>query len=184
MSNANGVSEETHHKMSKKIAQLTKVIFHLHSKNEEHLQFSTSLTNTHEKEMEIILKEANEIIVKQKKEINKAKENSKLADKIKALENDHLQERKESQLEFEVYKQAMQEKEAHLEKQYRSKTEEMKVNLQEMKRKFDERCNEFKQQLLEFKNNNEAIEQLKKAHKIELQAHVQEHNKKYNELLQ
>ena len=24
-----------HHKMSKKIAQLTKVIFHLHSKNEE-----------------------------------------------------------------------------------------------------------------------------------------------------
>ena len=29
------ISEETHHKMSKKIAQLTKVIFHLHSKNEE-----------------------------------------------------------------------------------------------------------------------------------------------------
>ena len=29
------LTEETHHKMSKKIAQLTKVIFHLHSKNEE-----------------------------------------------------------------------------------------------------------------------------------------------------
>ena len=34
-----------------------------------------------------------------------------------------------------------------------------------------------------FKNNNEAIEALKKAHAKELAAHVQEHNKKYNELL-
>jgi uncharacterized coiled-coil protein SlyX len=68
----------------------------LHSKNEEHLQFSTSLSNTHEKEMEIILKEANEIIVKQKNEIAKAKENNKLADKIKSLEDDHIKERKES----------------------------------------------------------------------------------------
>jgi hypothetical protein len=60
----------------------------------------------------------------------------------------------------------------------------MKANMKEIKSKFDDRCAEFKQQLLEFKNNNEAIEALKKAHKIELAAHVQEHNKKYNELLQ
>ena len=32
---AGGPSKDVHHKMSKKIAQLTKVIFHLHSKNEE-----------------------------------------------------------------------------------------------------------------------------------------------------
>jgi len=38
--------------------------------------------------------------------------------------------------------------------------------------------------LLEFKNNNEAIEALKKAHAKELAAHVREHNAKYNELLQ
>jgi hypothetical protein len=144
MSTATGVSEETHHKMSKKIAQLTKVIFHLHSKNEEHLQFSTSLTNTHEKEMEIILKEANEIISKQKNEISKAKENNKLAEKIKELEKEHIQERKDSQREYEVYKQAIDEKEAHLDKQYKSKAEEMKVNLQEIKKKFDERCVDFK----------------------------------------
>lgn len=48
----------------------------------------------------------------------------------------------------------------------------MKVNMVEIKKKFEERCNEFKQQLLEFKNNNEAIEALKKAHKVEIAAHV------------
>lgn len=60
----------------------------------------------------------------------------------------------------------------------------MKINLQEIKKKFDERCTDFKEQLLAYKNNNEAIEALKKAHKTELASHVQEHNKKYNELLQ
>jgi len=59
----------------------------------------------------------------------------------------------------------------------------MRDNLQEIKKKFDGRCEEFKKQIAEFKNNNEAIEALKKAHAKELAAHVQEHNKKYNELL-
>jgi hypothetical protein len=36
---AGAPTKEIHHKMSKKIAQLTKVIFHLHSKNEENLQY-------------------------------------------------------------------------------------------------------------------------------------------------
>lgn len=60
----------------------------------------------------------------------------------------------------------------------------MKMDLQDMKKKFDERCEDFKRQLQNFKNNNEAIEALKKAHAKELAAHVQEHNRKYNELLQ
>lgn len=53
-----------------------------------------------------------------------------------------------------------------------------------MKKAFDERCKEYKKQLKDFQNNNEAIEALKKAHAKELAAHVQEHNKKYNQLLQ
>ena len=69
--------------------------------------------------MEIILKEANEIINKQKTEIIKAKENNKLGDKIKALESQHVKERQDSQKEYEVYKQGMLEKEARLEKDYR-----------------------------------------------------------------
>ena len=43
--------------------------------------------------MEIILKEGNEIINKQKTEISKAQENNKLGDKIKALEQQHIKER-------------------------------------------------------------------------------------------
>ena len=133
--------------------------------------------------MEIILKEANEIINKQKTEIIKAKENNKLGDKIKALESQHVKERQDSQKEYEVYKQGMLEKEARLEKDYRQKSEDMKINMQEIKKKFETRCEEFKKQLAEFKNNNEAIEALKKQHKVEIAGHVQEHNTKFNKLL-
>ena len=57
-----GPSKDVHHKMSKKIAQLTKVIFHLHSKNEENSQDSASLTGADEKEIETILREANNVV--------------------------------------------------------------------------------------------------------------------------
>jgi len=56
----------------------------------------------------------------------------------------------------------MVEKEARLEKEYRAKAEDMKINMVEIKKKFEVRCEEFKKQLLEFKNNNEAIEALRK----------------------
>ena len=56
------MSEETHHKMSKKIAQLTKVIFHLHSKNEENNTLQTALQNAYEKEIETLLANANGVI--------------------------------------------------------------------------------------------------------------------------
>lgn len=55
--------------------------------------------------------------------------------------------------------------------------------MDELKSGFDRRVAEYKKQLDEFKANNEAVEALKKAHAKELAAHVQEHNKKYNELL-
>ena len=43
---------DLHHKMSKKIAQLTKVIYHLNSKNEEHSDDLTSLADAYETEID------------------------------------------------------------------------------------------------------------------------------------
>jgi hypothetical protein len=37
--------------------------------------------------------------------------------------------------------------------------------------------------LEDYRKNNDIIDELKKAHQKELAAYVQEHNKKYNELL-
>lgn len=51
------------------------------------------------------------------------------------------------------------------------------------KKKFESRVDEFRRQIEDYKRNNDVIDELKKAHQKELTAYVQEHNKKYNELL-
>lgn len=83
--------------MSKKIAQLTKVIFHLHSKNEENTQYQNAVSGAYEKEIETILKEANNIINRQKEALDKSKEAGNLKQMIKELEDKHASERKDTQ---------------------------------------------------------------------------------------
>ena len=80
------MSEEIHHKMSKKIAQLTKVIFHLHSKNEENSAMHTAIQNAYEKEIETLLRSANNVVAKQRDTITQAQEGDKWKAKIKELE--------------------------------------------------------------------------------------------------
>ena len=57
--------------MSKKIAELTKVIFHLHTKNEENKSFKTALTNAYEKEINTIMNDCNSTISKYKEALDK-----------------------------------------------------------------------------------------------------------------
>lgn len=52
------VFPDLHHKMSKKIAQLTKVIYHLNTKNEDHQSEIDNLTQQHQSEVQQILRDA------------------------------------------------------------------------------------------------------------------------------
>lgn len=102
------MNEETHHKMSKKIAQLTKVIFHLHSKNEENSAMHQAIQNAYEKEIETLLSSANTVVSRQKDAITKAQEGEAWKRRISALEQQHLDEKKESQRQFQDYKTRLQ----------------------------------------------------------------------------
>ena len=74
-------------------------------------------------------------------------------------------------------------KEQDLERDHKQKVSDLKTEVMDIKAGFDQRVQEFKKQIDDFRKNNEAIDALKKAHAKELANHVQEHNKKYNELL-
>ena len=111
------MNEEVHHKMSKKIAQLTKVIFHLHSKNEENNSMQTAIQNAYEKEIETLLSNANGVISRQKDAISRAQEGDNWKAKIKALEAQHIEEKKESLDQFQEYKKRLLQKEQELERQ-------------------------------------------------------------------
>ncbi len=134
---AAGISKDVHHKMSKKIAQLTKVIFHLHSKNEENVHYQNSLTGAYEKEIETILREANGIVNKQRDALEKQKEASNVKQMVKELEDRHTQERKETQKQFEEYKNKVKDREGVVEKEYQTKVAEMKLEVMDAKKKFE-----------------------------------------------
>ena len=88
-----------------------------------------------------------------------------------------------SQVEFKAYKQAVLDRERKVDEEHQRKITELKTQVMDIKAGFDNRVIEFKKQLDDFRKNNEAIEALKKAHAKEMAEHVQEHNRKYNELL-
>lgn len=92
---------EIHNRMSKKIAQLTKVIYGLHIRNEENKSFRQALTKAHDKEIETIVKEANRIVGKYKAALDKQKDQADVKEKFGELER----EKAESQAEFATYKQ-------------------------------------------------------------------------------
>lgn len=52
------VFPDLHHKMSKKIAQLTKVIYHLNTKNEDHQTEIDVMSSNHQMEIQQILRDA------------------------------------------------------------------------------------------------------------------------------
>lgn len=52
------VFPDLHHKMSKKIAQLTKVIYHLNTKNEDHALEIEQINANHQVEVQQILRDA------------------------------------------------------------------------------------------------------------------------------
>ncbi len=59
----------------------------------------------------------------------------------------------------------------------------MRLELLDAKKRFEQRCEEFKKQVEDFRKNNDIMDELKRQHAKELANHVQESNKKYNELL-
>ena len=150
--------------MSKKIAQLTKVIFHLHSKNEENNQMQQAVSNAYEKEIETLLSQANTTLQKQKDALIKANEGAQLKEKIKELEVMHKSEREDSQKAFKDYQDAIKSKESRIESDHLTKCQDMKTEVQEIRKAFEAKMIEFKRQVDEFKKNNEALEALKKAH--------------------
>lgn len=127
--------------------------------------------------------QANSVILKQKESLQKAIEAQNVKEKFKSLEQQHIAEKEASQIEFRAYKASILEREKKVEEEHNRKVADLRTQVMDIKAGFDNRVAEFKKQIDDFRKNNEAIDALKKAHAKEMAEHVQESNRKYNELL-
>ncbi|XP_074947885.1 protein FAM184B isoform X3 [Phalacrocorax aristotelis] len=103
--------QDMHMKMCKKIAQLTKVIYALNTKNDEHEASIQALRDAHEEEIQHILAETRETILQCK---SKAEEEKLLRKRIQALElavEQHKRLKEEALAELTLCKKQVEKKE-------------------------------------------------------------------------
>nr|XP_009487587.1 PREDICTED: protein FAM184B [Pelecanus crispus] len=114
-SSAEECNREMHMKMCKKIAQLTKVIYALNTKNDEHEASIQALREAHEEEIQHILAETRETILQCK---SKVEEEQLLRKRIEALEiavQQHKRLKEEALAELTLCKKQVQEREPRTE---------------------------------------------------------------------
>ncbi|XP_063192202.1 protein FAM184B isoform X3 [Chroicocephalus ridibundus] len=110
-SSAEECNQEMHMKMCKKIAQLTKVIYALNTKNDEHEASIQALREAHDEEIQCILAETRETILRCK---SKVEEEQLLRKRIQALEiavEQHKRLKEEALAELTLCKKQVEERE-------------------------------------------------------------------------
>uniref|UniRef100_A0A2K6PLS5 Family with sequence similarity 184 member A n=1 Tax=Rhinopithecus roxellana TaxID=61622 RepID=A0A2K6PLS5_RHIRO len=156
--------------MSKKIAQLTKVIYALNTKNDEHESAIQALRDAHEEEIQQILAETRERILQYK---SKVTEELDLRRKIQVLEaslEDHIKMKQQALTEFEAYKRRVEDMQLCAEAQHVQRIVTMSREVEEIRRKFEEKLRSFGQLQVQFeKDKRLALEDLQTAHRREIQ---------------
>ncbi|XP_028913370.1 protein FAM184A isoform X2 [Ornithorhynchus anatinus] len=163
-------SHDLHLKMSKKIAQLTKVIYALNTKNDEHESAIQALKEAHEEEIQQILAETREKILQYK---SKVTEELDLKRKIQVLEEsleDHRKMKHQALTEFEAYKHRVEDMQLCAEAQHVQRVVTMSREVEEIRKKFDEKLRSFVQLQVQFeKDKRLALEDLRASHRQEIQ---------------
>ncbi|OWF38300.1 protein FAM184A-like [Mizuhopecten yessoensis] len=163
------VSQDMHLKMSKKIAQLTKVIYALNTKNDEHDAVLHNLKEQHEEEMQKLLSETKDKISVFKRKMD---EENDYRQKIASLETtvaNHERYKHEALHRFETFKQHAEERECQVKMDHSQKILTLSQEVLTAKKNFEKQLEQFE----EWKKNvdsekEQALSDMKKAHQTEM----------------
>uniref|UniRef100_A0AAY4AQI7 Protein FAM184A/B N-terminal domain-containing protein n=1 Tax=Denticeps clupeoides TaxID=299321 RepID=A0AAY4AQI7_9TELE len=163
-------TRDLHLKMSKKIAQLTKVIYALNTKNDEHEDAIQSLREAHDDEVQHILTETREKILQYK---SKMGDEADLKRRLQSLEESvelHEHMKRQALAEFEMYRQRMEDTQLCTEAQHTQRVVSMSREVEEMRHDFEEKLRSFSQVQAQFEQEKwRALDELKSAHRQEVQ---------------
>ena len=175
---------DVHHKMSKKIAQLTKVIYHLNTKNDDNEYQLQQITDLYECEIQEILEDAKRKIVTYKTQLEESNTQDKAKLAVQELSRIHEAEKKEMVAEFTAFRKAAVENESRLKAEGQDTIARLTNDVQSMRDKFLRRVREFEegQKGLEQKGYD-ALGELRKIKDAELENTIQEYNEKYKAML-
>ncbi|XP_069020324.1 protein FAM184A-like isoform X4 [Embiotoca jacksoni] len=163
-------TQDLHLKMSKKIAQLTKVIYALNTKNDEHEEELESLKEAHVDEVQHIVTETRDKIMQYK---SKMADEADLRRRLASLEESvelHEHMKRQALAEFEMYRQRMEDSQLCTEAQHTQRVVSMSREVEEMRRDFEEKLRSFSQAQAHFEaEKRRALEELRTTHRQEVE---------------
>eukprot|EP01035_Chromulina_nebulosa_P024906 gene24906-32457_t len=185
------VFPDLHHKMSKKIAQLTKVIYHLNTKNEDHQSEIDNLTQQHQNEVQQILRDAATRIGKFKEMVESKQASVNQDAKIDKLIKKHDLEKQSAQLEFNNFREKAAAKELKIAAEFQQKFDGLRKEVEIMNKKFQEKLSQFESVNQDLQKALESstvtglagLTELKKRHEMEIAELVRAGNEKYQNML-
>ncbi|KAF0698883.1 Aste57867_10507 [Aphanomyces stellatus] len=181
------MDNDLHMKMSKKIAQLTKVIFHLNTKNEDAASELQTTVASHRRETEMLAREAATKMGQLKETLEKREAALKSMENVKKLKERHLKDKADAFAEFERYKTEVRLQQTQLEEHFQGEIETMAGELRKARGSFQDRVAELKSTLEAVQARathgqaDMAAMQLK--HTDEVADMVTQSNRKFNDML-
>lgn len=172
---------DIHHKMSKKIAQLTKVIFHLNTKSDEAALYHQAQAEAYEKEIDRIVREANNIISKQRELLEKHKQAGDVGAMVAQIQTQYEEAKGKAQTDIALLRSRTEERETAIRKESREQLDIYKREIGELKAAFQKQLSQFEGKQL---TSASTIDDIERRHKQEIDAYVKEQNAKYSKLLQ
>ncbi|XP_043919385.1 protein FAM184B [Protopterus annectens] len=159
--------QELHMKMCKKIAQLTKVVYALNTKNDEHEAALQAIKDAHHEEIQHIIEETRGKLLEYK---NRAGEETDLRQHIQNLEEALEQQKKLKEnalLDFAMYKKQVEERQLKIENEHAERIMALSKEMLTMKK-------DFENKLCHFTELQQTLELNKQAAMLELEKKKQE----------
>lgn len=165
-----GDIHDLHLKMSKKIAQLTKVVYALNSKNDEHENTIAFLKSQFDQEKEQLIQETSKKLEEYKNRITNNSDQSKQLAKLDSIIKEFGVQKEKAFYEFEQYKSKTSKTEQELVDRFCKKVNDMNKEIDSIKNQYEEQIQQFKLIISKFDTEKAyLIEDLKSKHRIEIE---------------
>ena len=176
------VFPDLHLKMSKKIAQLTRVIYHLNAKNEDNAAELASYREQHNSEVSLILEDAMGKLNEFQAKLEERNSNNEAEKAVEALRKKHAEEKRKAMEQFKSFKARVQDRETAINKAVQEKMGKLRAEVAAMKDKFAARAAELDGLAGQLKNSanisKDSLDEMRAKHKEEVDRLVKDSNEK------
>ncbi len=182
---------DLHHKMSKKIAQLTKVIYHLNTKNEDNQSMIEAVQQQHQVELDMVAKEALSRMASTKELAEMKQKMMATATQMEKLQKKHGDEKLKTINDFEKFKQLAKEQEEKYTSEFEQKYDFLCADYEKANLSFEEKLIAFEKTKKEMKaklsdalsSGGDVADELRNKHEAELEECIKQSNEKYQSML-